>query len=74
MIHRKRGLLYPLLPSRSYADAWIEIEKSICVRHIKQSRSYADAWIEILLLRRFQLRHTSRSYADAWIEIPKRPE
>ena len=24
MIHRKRGLLYPLLPSRSYADARIE--------------------------------------------------
>ena len=27
MIHRKRGLLYPLLPSRSYADARIEMHK-----------------------------------------------
>ena len=47
MIHRKRGLLYPLLPSRSYADARIEISVSLWGRSGWWSRSYADARIEI---------------------------
>ena len=55
MIHRKRGLLYPLLPSRSYADARIETLFVMYNYVMNKSRSYADARIETYLLHAREL-------------------
>ena len=69
MIHRKRGLLYPLLPSRSYADARIETYAPAMCWILEQHRvPMRTRGLKLVITAAAVLIYKSRSYADARIE------
>ena len=52
-----------------FAGAWIEITKSVVIRHMVRVAPFAGAWIEIILSTGLLNSSRVAPFAGAWIEI-----